>query len=89
MTGKTGFMVGVVAGIITYLSSIGALTFNPAPTEGMAVSKSIIGSLAIISTLFTFLQYYRKKSVVSTTTDGFIAGFASTIDLFAIWIGFF
>lgn len=89
MTGKIGFILGNIFGIIAYSASVGLLTFNPAPTGGMNVSKSIIGSLAIASTLLTFWQYHKKHSFFSTTADGFIAGFAAIIDVFAISISFF
>lgn len=87
MTGRTGFITGVVAGFIIYSFNVGLFDFSSLSNEGQ-IAKNIVLTVALLSSIFTFLQYYRKKVFISTTTDGFIAGFASVIDIFAILSSF-
>jgi magnesium-transporting ATPase (P-type) len=81
LTGQFGLVIGAIAGLMVYFVSIGQITFTPAPTDVVIAAKNLIRTLAIGSTILTFLVYARKKSFFSTTVDGFITGFAAIIDL--------
>jgi hypothetical protein len=84
LTGQFGFIMGAFVGLAFYFVSIGQITFTPAPSEALTFSKNLIRSVAIASTLLTFLIYAKKKSVLGTTVDGFVTGFASIVDLITL-----
>ena len=84
LTGQFGFVIGAMAGLAVYFVSIGQITFNPAPSNMVNNAKNLIRTVAIASTILTFLVYARKKSFFSTTIDGFIFGFTAIIDLIGL-----
>ncbi len=84
MTGKVGFMLGLLAGSSLWLIAVGATVFGSTSIDTIVAARGYAGSVALVLVVAATAVYWRERSFSRTNLIGFFFGFTIGFGVLAI-----